>query len=248
MSFNYKLERYMSLDKYYFRNKETFIEFFKEIDVLYNKQSENMKKTSYNIEILNDFGKVFITDVKEFEEQVMASKNIYSVKISIDSEEIELDACLMEFETLKEKSHIKISGSNREMILEVEQKLSSIFKKHKNIFSFIHNSLLETFAYIVITIILFFKVKIHELNSSLHEFYIIEILLIIPIALLVFIIIKIIQSLFVPTFKLNTKTNVFRKIEVLYEKKKESLGFKILVFLFQLFLASILSRILEKYF
>ncbi|QNU66021.1 hypothetical protein EHE19_014175 [Ruminiclostridium herbifermentans] len=190
--------------KYRFKSKNIFLDFIEKIINTINTEFLD----SVRITVMTEFGIIRANCFPDFREIINGSDSIYNVNLEIfgkDANEIRVIVVdLLEFESIRNKSNIKLYGTNKVWISKAEEMIKENLALHKNSLSLISNKIIKTFlaSFIVASIFGYYYPK--NIDP------IIFLVMLIYGLLLVFIIVTI-EDVFFPTFKVNLKVSYIKR-------------------------------------
>lgn len=223
--FNY--ETYLKKRTYYFKNKDKLIEFINELLICIGaKNKEDMIISEFSLG--NEIGKTQFSTVYEYEKEIEASKNIYEIQMRIELENIKIIVKLTELEKFKPTSFIKIFSNDRERIIKIEQEVLAISKKYRNKLSFFLNDWIYLSIYIVSSILMYYNIRKQINNQGFGDLTILDIFIVLPIVFLILVLMRMLEMIFVPSFRIKTKMTFLEKITYFDEENKNKLGYRLI--------------------
>ena len=195
--------------KYKFRSKSIFIDFFESII----KLLPDLEKSKLTGEVISNFASIKVTKLDDFINVLEDSESIYSISVDIVSEYEDkyysIIGFFSEFESFKKTCYFKLISTEKPWIENTKISINERLLLHKNKFSFIANDFIKALLIGIIQILIFQNSYGKELSGILNP---IDFLVFIIYSILLIFIFKIFEFVFIPSFKINTKIGLIKRL------------------------------------
>lgn len=226
-------EKTIFLKPLYFKNKESLLGFIENLhNLIFSNVDENNQIVIFTLK--TEFGKISSNNLSDFKGIINQLKSIYYLKLIL-KHKIKIEINLNEFDTIKNYSFIKIFGNNLKEITLLENKIREELIKYKNRFNFVRKEFFQALITIILVLLTIYY------NFKFNESFISYIIMIFSTIFYIFLV-KLLGSIFVPSFKLNTKTSLFKKIQNYYIQRKDSFIMWLIPWLLPLLISIIIAK------
>ncbi|MCY6369412.1 hypothetical protein [Clostridium ganghwense] len=174
---NIRFMKSVNLKKHVFSGKEDFLDFINNLVQLVG----DIEKSEMKIILKNEFGTINLFTFDSLKKYIKKYNNIYSLHIIIiDYKNVKcrkaVEFKFETYETLREKSYLKIYSDQESWILSKEQLVFDKYLPKTNKLSIFVSNKIQYILYLVFSFILIYingnnKLKINESNNIIHKIY-----------------------------------------------------------------------------
>lgn len=236
----YKYKHQIQLGNYVFSGENNLTVFLK--DVL----KFILKNINYQeIQLINDFGTVKLSNIDQLEDEINCSKSIYRVKYEVGNKDGQIQINIRFFENIRNKSSIYLFSNNKKWIQDVETDLIKIMPA-KNRLRFMLHPLFKIPVWIFFSNI----ILLAAYNESFQQYFsksknFSDTMILVILYSVVYIFVEFSVNVFVPAFVIKKKYGLIHRIKRAFTKPEnmDNILISIIITLCGIILSMIISKI-----